>query len=484
MKQLSTLLLLICTLLVNAQTYSFEQLTSIEEQNYEDPTGLVTFKGNLYFAATKSAGGKAIIELAKLTPDNTLSIVTQLYSTDYGSISNFEFAITVSGDRLFITKYDADGKGLCHSTDGSDFKKIMDPYAGLKGKNIDNLYATDDYLYYTAQTEDNGMELFSCESSSPKVSCLHILPGSLPAKVGKPYMYNGKLYFNATDASHGAELWSYTKGDGASIVSDHVLGDGDFDPKDFIVYNNKLFFTAKTAATGSELFSYDGNSIKLEQNIKDGDSDSEPLNKIVANNRLYFSAINNGGSNQLHYLFEDKVTEIDFPGPGSSKPKQMVEFDNLLFGQAFMSSTGIEVFYIKEEIPFMIDVDPRPSFLGSKNSEPEYLTVLNNTLYFIASKDGDRNIFKITKDSPTPVSKTYAKASVVIYPNPVENNINYTLENAEGTITIYNMSGMVVKHHVVTNAQDQIPFTNQKTGVYMLEYKGKGESKVIKFMKK
>lgn len=473
MKKITTLLLLICALITNAQTYNLEQITTIEDQNYEDPKCLIEFKDNLFFTVTKIAGGKGIVELAKISSDNTFSTVTQLYSTDHGHISNYEPAMAVSGERLFVIKYDADGKGLWHSTDGINFQKIMDPYAGLNGKNIDNLYATPDYLYYTAQTESNGMELFSCKSSSVNVKCLHIISGALPAKTGKPHMYNNNLYFSVLDASHGNELWSYNESDGAGIVADHVPGDGDFNPRDLIVYDNKLFFTAQTAATGSELYSYNGSTISLEKNIKDGDSDSEPSNKIVIDNRLYFAAINNGGSTQLYELFENNLTEFDFPGPGNVSPDFLIEFDNRLFGSGFMRSTGREVFYLQNQSPEMIDIDTRSSFLGGQNSDPEYLTVFNNALYCIAEKEDDHNIFKITKNGATAINTTESHTAFNITPNPATSQFTITSSDnqIEGNVQIFDLSGKIVLEQHVGTGNETINVDRLQPGLYIVSYR-------------
>ncbi|MBI9063779.1 MAG: T9SS type A sorting domain-containing protein [Marinilabiliaceae bacterium] len=473
MKKIITLLLIFSALTTYAQTYKLEQVTTIEDQNYDDPTGLIKFKNNLFFAVTKIAGGKGIIELAKISADNSFSTVMQLYSTDYGHISNYKFAIAVSGDRLFVIKHDATGRGLWHSTDGTNFQKIMDPFDGLKGENIDNLYATPNYLYYTAQTEDNGMELFSCKSSFPTVKCLHIIAGSLPAKIGKPHIFNNKLYFSALDASNGNELWSYSEADGASIIADHVLGNGDFNPKDLIVYDNKLYFTAHTNATGSELYSYDGSTISLEKNIKDGTSDSEPSNKIVIDNHLYFSAISNGGSTKLYELFEGNLTEFDFPGPGNVSPNYLVEFDNTLFGAGFMSSSGREVFFLHGQSPKMIDIDKRGSFLGGENSTPEYLTVFNNALYCIASNNGDRNVFKITNSSATPVEKLQVKSNFTISPNPATNYFTITSSDnqIEGEVQIFDLSGKVVLKQHVSTGSETINIDRLQSGLYIVSYR-------------
>jgi ELWxxDGT repeat protein len=456
---------------MNAQSYSFEALTSMENEGFDYANGLFEFKGKLYFEATKSTG----IYLCTVDTDNKTKSLIELHSTDHGNLSEYKLKKAVAGGHIFFLKRNGLKTELWQTSDGENFQKIADPFDGLKGSNIDNFYATNDYLYYTATTEDNGMELFSCKTSDLTTECLHIIAGNMPTNITKPCMYNDKLYFGATDDSHGMELWSYDETNGANMIADHVVGNGDFVPTEFTVFNSKLFFTATTPATGAEVFSYDGANIKLEAEIKDAEEDSSPMYKTVFNDKLYFYAVTNGGTAQLHSLTTDgTVSVIDFEITGSSNVKNMVVFDNHLFGHGNATATGKELFYLNNDVPVMFDIEPKSGFLGiKKSSTPQDLSVANGNLYFIAKVDGNWNIFKLENNNATPVEKLKAKSSFTISPNPATNYFTITSSDnqIEGEVQIFDLSGKLVLKQHVNAGNETINIDKLQSGLYIVSYR-------------
>ncbi len=69
-------------------------------------------------------------------------------------------------------------------------------------------------------------------------------------------VFDGKLFFQATDSTHGAELWqSDGTAEGTILVSDINPGAADSSPEGFEILNsNVLLFTATEAAVGAELW--------------------------------------------------------------------------------------------------------------------------------------------------------------------------------------------------------------------------------------
>src|SRR4051794_41055771 len=71
--------------------------------------------------------------------------------------------------------------------------------------------------------------------------------------------FGNRVYFVATTADYGTELWS-TDGtsSGTSIVADIIPGGGSSNPYGLIVVNGRLLFTARDVDHGIELWTTDG----------------------------------------------------------------------------------------------------------------------------------------------------------------------------------------------------------------------------------
>ena len=70
--------------------------------------------------------------------------------------------------------------------------------------------------------------------------------------------FNGKLYFRAEDGSHGLELWEYDGISAPKMTADIRTGLEASSREQFAVYKNKLYFSAYEETYGRELWVYDG----------------------------------------------------------------------------------------------------------------------------------------------------------------------------------------------------------------------------------
>ena len=73
-------------------------------------------------------------------------------------------------------------------------------------------------------------------------------------------VFEGKLYFTATDGTNGVELWVYDGTNPASMVQDIRLGANSSTPKDLTVFGGKLYFAATDGTNGVEPWVFDGTS--------------------------------------------------------------------------------------------------------------------------------------------------------------------------------------------------------------------------------
>jgi ELWxxDGT repeat protein len=209
-------------------------------------------------------------------------------------------------------------------------------------------------IYFTAGETATGRELWKTDGTAAgTVIVKDINPGTgsgLNISNHKAAVFNGRLYFIATDGTNGTELWS-TDGTAANtlMVKDIVAGGGNSFPSDFTVFNNEMFFTAASVSNGNpDLWKTDGTAagtVLVRSLSADGLSlttgNTNALNFFtVAGGKLFFRGISNTVSGSELYASDGTtagtglVKDI-FPGSGSSVPQAMLEFNSKLYFTAF-----------------------------------------------------------------------------------------------------------------------------------------------------
>ncbi|WP_428666255.1 ELWxxDGT repeat protein [Runella sp.] len=159
-------------------------------------------------------------------------------------------------------------------------------------------------LYFVANGYNNaGYELWRTDGTTAgTVMVKDIYAGSSSSNPFGLTVYNGKLYFIATNGINGYELW---QSDGTSAGTSMVI---DLNPgynngfltsplsSDkygvLVAFNNKLFFRADNGTSGHELWQSDGTAAgtSMVKNIMTGSNHSYPNGLVTNKNRLYFSA--------------------------------------------------------------------------------------------------------------------------------------------------------------------------------------------------
>lgn len=71
----------------------------------------------------------------------------------------------------------------------------------------------------------------------------------------------------------------------------------------------------------------------------------------------------------------------------------------------------------------------------------------------------------------TGLGKTYASASISVYPNPATDYITMQLPEGNFLLTIYNMEGQLMKQSIVTNNQTEL-ISDLKNGLYIVNISG------------
>jgi ELWxxDGT repeat protein len=313
---------------------SFEQVASDLRigfsQDYEmRRTAFVGLGSWLYFAADDGSYGMEIWR----TNGTTTSRVTDIAAGVTNGLTEYpEFV--VYGSYLYFAGYDpVDGNHDLYRTNGTTTARVKNFPVGDPGYPSD-FKVFDGKLYFSAETDDEGWELWRTDGTSDNTVGFDLVPGtsnsspsyfvsfasrlffaadgelwsltstSAPAKVrdinlsGTAYVHSltvvgDRLYFSAQDDSHGRELWVSTGDiadpDSTSMVSDINPDGADSDPRHLVAFGTRVYFTA-TSTDGRTLWS--SNGLEAGTSSVEGSTASvagDPRNLVVFAGALYWN---------------------------------------------------------------------------------------------------------------------------------------------------------------------------------------------------
>lgn len=178
-----------------------------------------------------------------------------------------------------------------------------------------SLAVAEGYAYFEGR-DSNGEELWRVNlNTGVKEELNEILPGSLGSSeirnltVLKVPTGGGAtkdvVFFTANNQTDGTELWYTDPTAGLGVTQFDIFTGSDgvtpnsSSPSNLVVANSRLYFAATTASGGRELWSYDGVAPAPEQviDIRNGANSSNPLDLIAVGDllgdgtgRLFFTA--------------------------------------------------------------------------------------------------------------------------------------------------------------------------------------------------
>ena len=512
--------------------YNNELLFSVQNTSFQ--THLYTYK-NGAINEVKDANENSILNpLVGVEKDNKFFFNARVnnviggFTYDGSAITNFIensfFSPIIYKNKIYFDSPVREGivnKYYLHVTEGtaestSIFKEVET--LKLSGTHRYRKIVAGDYLFFTAHTDDDGVELWRTDGTdSGTIMLKDINPGSSNSEVTNFFVAsNGLLYFQAKDGVHGEELWvSDGTSEGTIMLKDFYEGavGGDFYFKQFNgkVYialedtNDKLYETDGTPANtkvldetigverfldivDNKLFFYgdilgEGTGIVVTDGTKTGTTLLKELTVPVAinavtvyNNELYFNGRvsrkegehlwKTDGTKEGTVLFKNTSTgSID-----DSLPRNLfVVGDELLF-QAFQHGlTGVEWWKTDgtEAGTILIkDVNEgRNSFLSSNFHQ------FNNQLFFIGST-GDNTTSGLYKFGIDATASTKDQALNEVGLNFYNKQLHISnLTSSKSTLSIYNMLGKRVSQKTFSSNGNTFVDLNLKQGIYMVNIK-------------
>ncbi|WP_221392200.1 ELWxxDGT repeat protein [Dyadobacter sp. NIV53] len=236
-------------------------------------------------------------------------------------------------------------------------------------------------IYFSAQDGTTGAELWKSNGTAAgTVLVKDINPGtnisSFPAYLSNA---NGTLYFSAvTAANNGRELWKSNGTAAGTVLVTDVFSGGDGNVREVTVVGNQVVFTGNNSS-GPKLWKSDGTSGGTQ---------------VIAN--FYSTQLVNAGGTVFFSGTETIVTRLyktnltpastiavsPLTGPGS-QPQKMFDLNGTGYFTADNGINGRELW--KTDNTNAGTVLVKDILPGSGSSNPDQLTNVNGTLFFVAN---------------------------------------------------------------------------------------------------
>jgi ELWxxDGT repeat protein len=251
----------------------------------------------LFIRATDGIAGQEL-----WVSDSTAAGTLRVGDLNPGSADATPAGITDVGGRPFFTAFEAG-----HGTELFSIDTMGAPYrvkeinagatSGLAtAGNLTNLNG----LAIFVGTDGTGDELWKSDGTDGGTVKIQDINASAGINASSPFVLGNRLYIAATGdaASAGASasvssLW-VTDGNTVSIAADLATTQRFTGPSNFAALNGRLYFAATGATGGNELWSYDptANTVALVKDINttSGTASSGPRALVALSGKLYFTA--------------------------------------------------------------------------------------------------------------------------------------------------------------------------------------------------
>ncbi len=172
----------------------------------------------------------------------------------------------VASDRLTLWRSDGTANGTTAIADLGSLS--VDPDDSRPRQAISHAGR----LYFTAETEETGAELWATDGTAAGTTSLDLVPGPSGSEPRFLAVAGGRLFFAAEADESGREVWT-TDGTvaGTRRVSDIAAGSDSAAPEELVAVGTSLYFSADDGVRGRELWaidtSADGHCVPSEQRL-------------------------------------------------------------------------------------------------------------------------------------------------------------------------------------------------------------------------
>lgn len=404
MKRLYIVLLLLIPFVASAQVTLLKNINNLSSVIGSNPKNLVQMGGFVYYNANDGVTGEELWR-----SDGTVAGTTRvrdIWPGDQGSTPN-NFVV-VNNQYIYFSANDGDHGYELWRTDGTPKGTIMLSDIQDGSLSGDPNYITNvnnTLVMFTATNGTNGYELWKSDVATRATTMIEDInsgaAGSAPQYITN---VNGTVYFSASTAAFGRELWK-SDGNTATQVADIISGTASSTPQFLTAFGtDKVLFSA-SGAQGIEPFVSSGTGASTFQlkDIRSGTSGSNPSGFTTLGTFSYFTA-NDGTQTELWRTDGSAVntTMIDVNPTGSSDPDQFTVFGSFVYFNAIATvATGTELYRVSGTTASLaVDINTQTN----GHSNPQNLEVFNGALYFNAfTNAAGQELYKFNGTTLSPV---------------------------------------------------------------------------------
>jgi ELWxxDGT repeat protein len=306
-----------------------------------------------------------------------------------GSSGLSEKFTDVNGNAFFVAETDVDQRYLFLG--GTKLTTPSPP----PGENL-NTTNVNGTFFFNASDATHGGELWKFDGNPANMTLVKdINPGtdsSVPGDMTlpQPVNLNGMLFFIANDGTHGLELWKSDGSEGGTqLIKDLTPGAANSTITSLVTLGNSVFFAFDDGVHGRELWKTDGTDVgtQMVKDISPGSAGPGPVGMYQYNGMLLFSADDGVHGTELWRTDGTAagttlVLDIN-TNTLSSTATDYVDVNGVTYFVADDGIHGPELWQTDRTLgstQLVKDLNP-----GLAGGAPHSLTNVNGTLYFVAN---------------------------------------------------------------------------------------------------
>jgi len=217
------------------------------------PFWSVALDGRVIFAATDPVHGR---ELWYIDQQGQVGLLADIYTDASVNPSSSPSQLTPVGDALYFVCNDIEHGVELWVSDGSDAgtRLLKDIFPGPGSSAPQALTPLGNLVYFTAEDESGAIRLWRTDGTAD---------GTLPVETGARAplaltVRESTLFFSATRAGEGRELWVTGPDLPAERVRDIAPGPASSSPRNLVIFKDGIYFLADDGVHGEELWRSDG----------------------------------------------------------------------------------------------------------------------------------------------------------------------------------------------------------------------------------
>lgn len=440
------------------------------------PDYIVVCNGKLCFNANDGIHGTEL-----WTSDGTAAGTQLLKDILVGYNDSYPVELTVLNNKLYFSANDSvhaiepwvsDGTAA-----GTQLLADINQDPSYQNSDPQGFTAFNNKMYFQANNQINADELWVTDGTTAGTYMLKDINfGSAPSSPMFFCVFNNKLYFKADlgNTINEGELWATDGTAAGTVMIKNIYPAYNAAIDHMNVYNGSLYFTATDGVNGYELWKSDGTTAgtQLFKDINPGNGGSYCEAFTVFNNKLYFST--NDGTNGTNMWQSDgtvagTIPFLDNASNFISSPAYFTVFgSHLYFRAAAGNSMGDQLFTTTGSSASTHSLAPAGANSYALLCTAQIQTY-GNSVYFNA--DYDTRSCEVWKLDTTATAGIQAlvdnKYQVTIYPNPSANIIHIQInENENASIELYNTLGQKIYIQKLQAHETELNIDDLTSGIY------------------